>query len=447
MKRTIVLVLLIALLSSCSPSAESISAEWTARQNELRGIINKIELLKGELPGAWMGDLLPEEGLSQLMSKGSRIQQNLSDRDKQLKEATSVQDKLTKLDYSKLSKEQKRLTDRLVEYLRLEKAGLDLERDFFNSLIAQESDQVLGEKFEAVLKNRQQQRDVTQGVIEVAEPQPVYEPSETNEEIETPEPASDMPQTNESEEPVAQEPVAEESAEVLSEAGYELNQMTQLFEPRAGRDPAAVLLTFDDVPMTEEAKESIAIAKTLKEQDIPAIFFVFGRYLDEDIGQQTIIELHDLGFTLGNHALTHQDLTQMSEDMIRHELKTVNDDIEALTGIRPQFFRPPFGLSNDTVDRIAREEGMLPMNWTYGYDWEKEYMSDSDALAGIMVDTPYLTHGANLLMHDRTVTAGAIGQIVEGLKAKGYSFIDPDDIELQGQGIHGIEDNRAADNE
>ncbi|HHT20202.1 MAG TPA: polysaccharide deacetylase family protein [Tissierellia bacterium] len=425
MRKLVALVLMILFLVSCSPSAEKVSADWTERQNELRESINRIELLKGELPGAWSGDLLPEDGLEKLMAKDSRIQQNHQQRADLIKEASKIADKLTALDREKLSEDQNRLTDQLVEYLRLESLGLDQERAFFNGLVSDEPDEVLGDLFQAVIANRQLQRDVIAGVVAVSTPLPNEPTEEEAEPTETPEVELTPP-------PVAETPT--EPAPPVA-AGYRLNQATQLFEPLSESDPMAVLLTFDDVPMTEGAKESIAIAKTLKEQNIPAIFFVFGNYLHEAIGQETIIELHEMGFALGNHAQTHQDLSAMSEEMVRQELQFVNDEIEALVGERPKFFRPPFGMTNDTVNRIAREEGMLPMNWTYGYDWEEEYKDDSAALAQIMVETPYLTPGANLLMHDRAVTAGAIGQIVEGLQAKGYHFIDPAEIDLTGQDI------------
>ena len=67
---------------------------------------------------------------------------------------------------------------------------------------------------------------------------------------------------------------------------------------------------------------------------------------------------------------------------------------------------------------------MLLMNWSYGYDWEKQYM-EAAALADIMVNTELLRDGANLLMHDREWTADALKDIVEGLRAKGYELIDP----------------------
>lgn len=67
---------------------------------------------------------------------------------------------------------------------------------------------------------------------------------------------------------------------------------------------------------------------------------------------------------------------------------------------------------------------MLLMNWTYGYDWEKEYMSKEE-LVNIMVNTPLLTNGSNLLMHDREWTNDALEEIIKGLKQKDYKIVDP----------------------
>src|SRR5690625_7105152 len=64
---------------------------------------------------------------------------------------------------------------------------------------------------------------------------------------------------------------------------------------------------------------------------------------------------------------------------------------------------------------------MTYMNWTYGYDWEAEYMSE-EAIADIMINTELLNPGANLLMHDREWTKDALADIVQGLRDKGYDL-------------------------
>ena len=224
-----------------------------------------------------------------------------------------------------------------------------------------------------------------------------------------------IPETDEKEEHEAEVPVEE-----IKEPLYELNVATWGFQPIDDANAKVVLLTFDDAP----DKHALDMAKTLKALDAPAIFFVNGHFLDSDEGKAVLKEIHDLGFPIGNHTKTHADLQQLSEAEQKEEILFVSDIVEEVIGERPKFFRAPFGKNTDYSKALVKEEGMLFMNWSYGYDWEKAYMN-ADAIADIMVNTELLQDGANLLMHDREWTAGGLQDIVEGLRVKGYDFIDP----------------------
>jgi peptidoglycan/xylan/chitin deacetylase (PgdA/CDA1 family) len=138
-------------------------------------------------------------------------------------------------------------------------------------------------------------------------------------------------------------------------------------------------------------------------------------------------KIHDLGFVIGNHTKTHANLKQISEGQQKEEILTVSDTVEEVIGERPVFFRAPYGVNTEFSKALAKEDGMLLMNWSFGYDWEKKYM-DADGLADIMVNTELLRDGANLLMHDREWTADALEKIVLGLRQKGYEFVDPSTI-------------------
>lgn len=226
------------------------------------------------------------------------------------------------------------------------------------------------------------------------------------------------PETDEKEEGEAEIPVEE-----IKEPLYKLNEATWGFHPIDDADAKVVLLTFDDAP----DKRALDMAKTLKELDAPAIFFVNGHFIDSDEGKADLKEIHDLGFPIGNHTKTHADLQQLSEADQKEEILFVSDTVEEVIGERPKFFRAPFGQNTDYSKALVKEEGMLLMNWSYGYDWEKQYM-DADAIADIMVNAKELGNGANLLMHDREWTADGLKDIVEGFREKDYSFIDPDTI-------------------
>lgn len=185
-----------------------------------------------------------------------------------------------------------------------------------------------------------------------------------------------------------------------------------------------VLLTIDDAP----EHYALEMAETLVKLDAPAIFFVNGHFLETDKEKATLKEIYDMGFAIGNHTYSHSNLADLSEEEQKEEIIRVNDMVEEITGERPKFFRPPFGVYTDYTKQLVTEENMVYMNWTYGYDWEKDYMT-KEAIADIMVNAPQLGNGGNLLMHDRKWTAEALHDIVTGLRAKGYEMIDPSLIE------------------
>jgi len=219
----------------------------------------------------------------------------------------------------------------------------------------------------------------------------------------------------------------EEEKEVL----YEINQSTWSVEPITDdTNEQVVLLTIDDVP----DKYGLDMAHILADLDVPAIFFVNGHFIQTEEKQAMLKEIHDLGFAIGNHTYTHPVLSDISEAEQRQEIVELNDLIEDITGERPKFFRAPHGVNTDYSTQVVAEEGMVMMNWTYGYDYFEPYM-DKDKLAEAMitgegpeVDVNYslLKPGANLLMHDREWTKDALEQIVTGLREQGYEMVDPD---------------------
>nr|WP_255723331.1 polysaccharide deacetylase family protein [Sporosarcina sp. ACRSL] len=213
----------------------------------------------------------------------------------------------------------------------------------------------------------------------------------------------------------------EDESEVVEQTPlYELNPVTFAIEPIDEANPKVVLLTIDDAP----DKRALDMAKTLKRLEAPAIFFVNGHFIATDEKKAILKEIYDMGFIIGNHTNTHPNLKTLSEEEQREEIIAVNDIVEEVTGERPVFFRAPFGVNTDFSKALVHEEGMQLMNWSYGYDFEKEYMT-KEKIAHIMVNTELLRNGSNLLMHDRDWTADAMEDIVNGLREKGYEIVDP----------------------
>ncbi|SHF48260.1 polysaccharide deacetylase family protein [Ornithinibacillus halophilus] len=226
--------------------------------------------------------------------------------------------------------------------------------------------------------------------------------------------------------------IEEEEQEEVIEPKYYISENWSVTPIDDSANENVVLLTIDDAP----DQHAVDMAKTLKELDASAIFFVNGHFLDTPEEREALKEIHEMGFPIGNHTYSHINLSTISEgDEAKHieEIVELNDLIEEIIGERPKFFRAPHGVNTDYSKELVKQEGMVLMNWTYGYDYFKPYM-DADKLAEAMitgegpeVDVPYslLKPGANLLMHDREWTAEALDDIVIGLREQGYEIVDP----------------------
>ncbi len=249
--------------------------------------------------------------------------------------------------------------------------------------------------------------------------------------VEEKEPAADQTANEEKagESEKAAEPKEEdkeqETQEVaVAEPQYRVNSANWSVQPIADAAEKVVLVTIDDAP----DKHAMEMAETLKKQEIPAIFFVNGHFLDTDEEKRQLKKLHEMGFAIGNHTNSHPNLRDLTEQQQKEEILQLNETIEGIIGEKPKFFRAPHGANTDFSKQLVQEHEMVLMNWTYGYDWEQQYR-DAQSLTDIMVNTEYLNNGANLLMHDREWTSEALPGIIEGLKDKGYGFVDPAAIE------------------
>ncbi|MGM0851710.1 MAG: polysaccharide deacetylase family protein [Bacillota bacterium] len=256
------------------------------------------------------------------------------------------------------------------------------------------------------------------------------EPTTTNEETKKPDQSEVDKESEKTSEGDAspennneQEETSEPSEEAVQSKDYTINENNWSINPIGDANPKVVLLTIDDAP----DQHALQMAKDLKALNAPAIFFVNGHFLDTSEEKETLKKIYDMGFMIGNHTYSHSSLKEITPEKQKEEIVSLNDLIESIIGERPKFFRAPFGQNTDYSRQIVEEEKMSLMNWTYGYDWEKQYQN-KEAITDIMVNSPYLNDGANLLMHDRAWTSEGLSDIVKGLREKGYETLDPNRI-------------------
>jgi len=181
-----------------------------------------------------------------------------------------------------------------------------------------------------------------------------------------------------------------------------------------GRDDNVVSLSFDAAWGNEDTQQLIDI---LAKYNIRATFFVVGEWVDKF--PDSVKALHDAGHEVMNHSDTHPHFTQLSPAQMAAEVNACADKIEAITGVRPDLFRPPYGDYNDAVVRTMREQGFYTIQWDVdSLDWKNPGV---DAIVKRVLDKTQ--SGSILLFHNAAEqTPSALPTLIEGLLAKGFTF-------------------------
>jgi len=211
-----------------------------------------------------------------------------------------------------------------------------------------------------------------------------------------------------------------------------LSAESQLFGATmiAPKRPDEIALTFDDGP---NPAVTPAMLEMLAKAGVRASFFVIGRYVQECPG--LVREIRAAGHLVGNHTETHPWLAWQTERRIREELGGASAAIEDALGERVRYFRPPHGARRPAVLRIAREMGMIPVQWNViCQDW-KPLGADGilqQAVRGVERNRRRGV-GTNAVLHDgwqhglgaeRMDTVHAVERLVE--RYRGMKFVGVD---------------------
>ncbi|WP_152393987.1 polysaccharide deacetylase family protein [Paenibacillus guangzhouensis] len=206
---------------------------------------------------------------------------------------------------------------------------------------------------------------------------------------------------------------------------YIMNKVYNIVPAKDGTEKKVVLLTFDDGPKDE--KMINRLIDTLDKHHAKAIFFVNGYRVKAH--PELLKLIHDREQVIGNHSWDHINLKKESEASIKKQIEDVQKIVKDTVGESPKFFRPPFGLGNDTVRSIVKNNGMLFMTWSNGsLDWDSKNKNKPDAVIKNVLEQ--LHPGSNILMHELPWTVDASDELLTKLEDKGYSFVNPLAIDI-----------------
>lgn len=120
---------------------------------------------------------------------------------------------------------------------------------------------------------------------------------------------------------------------------------------------AALSLTFDD----GLAEHYTLVLPQLERHALPATFWINANNIggsDEYSPRLTwdnCREMAAMGHEISNHSWSHKNLTRLSEEEIREEIRLNDEAIERELGVRPLTFCYPFNAFNEQVEAIASE--------------------------------------------------------------------------------------------
>ena len=204
-----------------------------------------------------------------------------------------------------------------------------------------------------------------------------------------------------------------------------------------GEDVTAIPTSRRIVALTFDAGANAAgltsILTTLADQDVPATFFLTGRWVDAN--RSGAASIHAAGHRVGNHSTTHPHFTALSDEAIADEVRGAEQRIRSAGADPRPLFRFPFGDRDARTIATVNDLGYVAVRWTVDtLGWQgtsggitAQQVSDRAVAA--------LQPGAIVLMHigshpddGSTLDAEALPGMITRMRAAGYDFVTLDEL-------------------
>jgi len=178
-----------------------------------------------------------------------------------------------------------------------------------------------------------------------------------------------------------------------------------------------VYLTFDE---GYENGYTASILDTLKANDVKAMFFVTGHYVNTnpDLVQRMI----DEGHKVENHTINHPSLPSISYEQLEKEIKGFDEEFKKKFGVGFTYMRPPSGEYSERVLAATQQLGYKTVFWSFAYkDWDVNDQKGADYAYNMVMNN--LHNGAVYLLHavSRDNTE-ALDRIIKGIREAGYEI-------------------------
>ena len=187
-----------------------------------------------------------------------------------------------------------------------------------------------------------------------------------------------------------------------------------------------VAITFDDGPSPIWTPMILDI---LAEYEVPATFFLVGAHVAKypEIAQRIVEDGHEIG----NHTYDHVNIPTTSTLELSGQVIMTTLEILEATGEYPKYLRPPRGMYDARVRRLAEMLNQPIVLWSVsGQDWRPGVTVEqivkrvvNQTKAGDII----LFHDSGALIANegasREATVKALPRIIEGIRNKGLEIV------------------------
>lgn len=176
-----------------------------------------------------------------------------------------------------------------------------------------------------------------------------------------------------------------------------------------------IALTFDDGP----SLKTETILDILKQKNVPATFFLKGDNITNL--RKTVRRIYEENHLLGNHSFSHDlKFTFQNKQSVKENLQQAAKAIERVTGKKPLFFRPPYGVTNPNIAKAVRELEYTVVGWSVR-SFDTKYKNPARLLARLKQKT---RAGNIVLLHDYPdITLKILPEYIQWLEQHDFQIV------------------------
>lgn len=182
-----------------------------------------------------------------------------------------------------------------------------------------------------------------------------------------------------------------------------------------------VALTFDDGPDNYYTPRILDI---LHKKGVPGTFFIVGK--EAKLFPDMVKRIVGGGNAIGNHSWDHPKLWTLTNEQVKQEIVSTENEIQRITGHRSDLFRPPYGRVTPADVEQIHKLGYRIIDWSVDtLDWKGtpaptilQFVNKEVSPGGIILEHCLAGHKGEL---DGTLQA--LPQIIDHLRAQGYEFV------------------------